>query len=223
MFFDIADILASQTEDNGTIVVQLGDADSETVYSTDNEVWGPAGLASRPSLPSDGQAAQALHISTGDRDHVLGIQDKRFSTIYGSLSDGETSLYATGPEGEGTGRVMLKDDGGTASITLLLQKDNDTQGLPITLQLKSNGTFSVAIADKGGFTFNEDGWSLISTNGVTSSAFSVTPTEINMVSPKININGQGVLLGPSASSATPVIVNVVSGAGQPSTSVVCSP
>lgn len=230
MFFDVADILSTQLESNGAILCQLGDGATGEVVSVDAELYAPFGLASRPSKPSDdGRAAQALYIQTGSRDSVFVGRDLRSSTVYGSLGEGETALYANGPEGEGTGRVMLKDNGDAASISLVLQKDNDSSGLPVTLQLKSDGSLAIVVANFGAFTMGQAGVSLVSTDGVNSSAINMTPTEISLTSMKLNLAGQGILLGGSATNATAVLMSPmgtpvvgVAGTGTPSTSVFCS-
>lgn len=221
---EIQDILATFLEE-GAFSAQLGDVETEAVIGLDADVLGPAGLASRPSKPNADtkEAAQALVFKTGTRDVVLGIKDARNASIYGGITEGETCLFASGPEGEGTGRVLMKDSGDSASITLLLQKDNDSAGLPIILQLKSDGSLNIALADKVAVNMNADGINMAATNGTLSSSVSITPTEINLVSTKININGQGVLIGPAPTAATPCTVGPVGMSAVGSSCVLVSP
>lgn len=201
-----SDILSTQLEANGAILAQSGDVVSEEVFSVDTEIVQPIGFASRPSIPTAAGAAQGVCISQPDRDLCVGIRDLRSSTIYGSIKDGETCVYAAGPEGEGTGRILMKDDGITSSITLLLQKDNESTGVPVTLQLKSDGSLQVALATFGALVFNEDGFKV----GCGSAALELKSTgEVNIIGTKININGGAILLGPTASVATPMTVGPV--------------
>lgn len=221
---EIQDLLATFLE-AGAFSAQLGDVETEAVIGLDADVWGPAGLASRPSKPDpdNNEAAQALVLKTGTRDAVIGMKDTRNAAIFGNVKEGETCLYASGPQGEGTGRVLMKDSGDTASITLLLQKDNDSSGLPIVLQLKSDNSLNIALTDKVAVNMSADGINMTATDGTLSSAFSITPAEINLVSTKINLHGQGVLLGPNPTAATPCTVGPVGMSAVGSSCVLVSP
>ena len=118
--FDLgADLLGTTQNERGTFSAQTGDVVGEDVYSPEAEIWGALGLASRPAKATAGKdAAQAVCIKQGSNDVCIAYRDVRAASLYGPLREGETCLYAPGPTNQGTGRVLLQDDGSGSTITI---------------------------------------------------------------------------------------------------------
>lgn len=132
------DILGTSQDAKGTILAQTGDAMAEEVASNDVEVYGPSGLASRPAKAIAGKSAcQAITLSRGSNDIIIGMRDLRGSSLYGTLREGETCLYAPGPSNKGTGRIVLQDDGSAQTITI--QVNGTTK-----IVVKSDGSIAIS-------------------------------------------------------------------------------
>jgi len=129
---------------NGAISAQIGDSVAREV-SCDNAEWiQHVGFASRPSSAEPGKSAcQVLSIETTGRDICYASRDLRGTAIYGALGAGETCIFANGPNTNGTGIVLLQDDGRDAVITLRVKRSNVSSGEPVTLKLKSNGKVEI--------------------------------------------------------------------------------
>jgi hypothetical protein len=123
------------------ILVQLGDMRGAT--DTDNaEWWQHIGFASRPSKAvKDKSAAQGVVVKGGDRDTCIASQDARGVELYGNLQDGETCVYAAGPDGTAQGRALFKGDG---SVTLYTTADNTPDGLSVYFRVAPDGFEFVA-------------------------------------------------------------------------------
>jgi hypothetical protein len=110
----------------GIVSAQFGDAVAGVAESSNCEVWQQWGYASLPSPPSAGQnGAQAIAIKRGVLDIIFGGRDARAGQIYGNLKAGEVCVFATGVDGNGQGRVLLKQDG---SVTLFTTDSNTKSG-----------------------------------------------------------------------------------------------
>lgn len=142
-----------------TIMLQVGDANAGESHADEAELWQHVGLASRPSPPTGSgankEAAQAVMIRLSDYDVVLATRDTRFQDIYGNLRDGETCLYATGSDGKGQARTILKHDG---SINLYTKLGNSPTGKGMGIFIDPNNDRISIVNSKGyGIIINEDG------------------------------------------------------------------
>lgn len=157
------DVLATRLNaKNGAIAAQLGDCVSQESVSDDAEWFQHVGFASRPSRAEPGKSAcQVLSTERTDRDVVYASRDLRGTTLYGALGEGETCLYANGPNGSGTSVLGLRDDGSTATISIATKQGNASGGSAIKIEVSSTGNIvitagsSTITVDQGG-TVNID-------------------------------------------------------------------
>lgn len=138
------DVLGSTRSDaTGLVTVQLGDnvaSDGVAGQATSQnaEWWQHVGLCSRPARPAAGtRAAQVITLTQSDQDICVASRDSRASTIYGSLKDGETAVYAS----EGQARTIYKADG---SITHYTTDDNTATGNGVYLRVTATALQFVA-------------------------------------------------------------------------------
>lgn len=130
---------------NGAISAQLGDSVSQETVSDDAEWFQHVGFASRPSRAEPGKSAcQVLSTERTDRDVVYASRDLRGTTLYGALGEGETCLYANGPNGGGTGLLKLHDDGTNATIAIGAKQGNASSGSPVKIEVSSTGTVTIS-------------------------------------------------------------------------------
>lgn len=143
------DILRTDRETNGALTAQLGDVVSEEQSSGVAEWWQHVGFASRPKNPDAGKAAaQAVVLSRSNGDAVIGSRDARGFTLYGSLDEGETVVYAS----KGQAKVLLKN---TGEIVMFSTVDNQAGGQSVMLSVGPEG-FKVT-TPWGQIVLNEDG------------------------------------------------------------------
>lgn len=125
---------------NGAISAQIGDAVSKETCADGAEWWQHVGFASRPAKAEPGKSAcQVLSTERTDRDICYASRDLRGTLAYGELGEGETCIYANGPNASGTGRVMLTDDGTEATVTIETKQGNASNGTPVTIKVSSIG------------------------------------------------------------------------------------
>lgn len=143
------DVLATIVTAGNKILAKLGDVRGAT-DSEAAEWWQHVGFTSRPSLAvKDSQtAAKCVLVQAGDRDVCIGSQDARGIELYGLLKEGETCVYAAGPDGLSQGRTLYKADG---SITNFTKEGNDKRGDSI-FSRTGTGTDSRGMPD--GFTWS---------------------------------------------------------------------
>lgn len=129
---------------NGAISAQLGDSVNGEKTADEAEWIQHVGFASRPAKAEPGKpACQVLSMERTDRDIVYASRDLRGTTIYGSLGEGETCVFANGPNGQGTGLVSLKDDGSTATVTMSVKQGNTSGGSDVKISVASSGTITI--------------------------------------------------------------------------------
>lgn len=121
--FDYADILKSDRQGNGTILLQTGSVDGPEVRSDNVEVWQPSGYIGVPAKasPNDNptEAAQAVCIVRGDRDVCIGTRDIRANALVETIGPGEVQVFAGGPNNSGTCKIVLNNDGsGNLRVTI---------------------------------------------------------------------------------------------------------
>ena len=142
---NVHDVLTtSLNSKNGALSAQIGDSTSSDVTSDEAEWFQHVGFASRPSLSEAGKpSCQALTIETTGRDVCYASMDLRGTTTYGSLNNGETCIYANGPNGGGTGIVILKDEGRDASVEMSVKRGNSSAGVKVRVVVASDGTVTI--------------------------------------------------------------------------------
>ena len=163
--FDIGvDILSSAIDKvTKTILVQTGSV-TESIPRSDNaELWQQCGFASLPANPIGGtSAAQGIAIRCSDRDRVIATRDTRGQAIYGSLSPGETCVYAGGPDGKAQGRALFKANG---SVTLYTAQGNVAGGPSVTVQLNATDGSIAAANQYGALSLGPNGFQIAMKGG----------------------------------------------------------
>lgn len=201
-----ADILGTSIDSNThTILAQLGDVVTGTVYSDNAELWQTPGIASRPRNPTAGKtSAQAIAIRESDRDIIIATRDVDSQTIYGNLKPGETSIYAPGSDGTAQGRIILKDDG---SVNLFTKKDNEESGAGIGIFIDPATEQISLVNSKGyGIIIGQDG---ITITAKDSSLSLNADGSISLIGKaQTQIDGSSVILG---SIAVPVVNSALIG------------
>jgi len=142
---DVHDALTTSVNSkNGAISAQIGDSTSSEVVSDEAEWIQHVGFASRPSKAVAGQpSCQVLTIETTGRDVCYASRDLRGTTAYGALGDGETCIFANGPNGGGTGLVIMKDDGSAASAEMSVRRGNASSGGKVRVSVSSDGKVTI--------------------------------------------------------------------------------
>jgi hypothetical protein len=164
------------------LTIQVGDAASG-VAGEAISMWQQIGFISRPSkVNADGknlQCAQVIPFNIGSETIAIGGRDTRYNEIVGNVGDGETVVYATGADGKGQGRLLLKDKGrislytkkddapGTKAMTLLMDPQTDSIMLVNSLGygLIINATGTYLKGPGGAVKLETAGASLIATSG----------------------------------------------------------
>lgn len=160
------DILKTEVSgETSSIMCQTGDAfsgdpGSETVWMQH------VGFASRPSKVSpDGNnlsCAQGVILKQSDYDVCIGTRDTRTQTIFASIKEGETAVFAAGGDGLSQAKILLKDDG---SINLYTTDTNTTAGKSVYLRLATDGLQFTA--PWGTLTFDESGFHVLHSSGAS--------------------------------------------------------
>ncbi len=175
-----------------TIVAQIGDVVHE-VNEGDGAEWiQHIGFISRPGKPVAKKcAAQGWAIRRRGRDVVFASRDLRGLELAGEIDDGETCVYAAGPDGESQGRILIKKNG---SINLYTRKGNTKTGAGMVVAIDPM-TDTISIVNSKGFGLVIDG------DGVklTSKGAAVSLTEAGAASVigkgATQIDGKTVTLG----------------------------
>lgn len=151
--FDV--LRTTVSEATKKVLAQIGSVVGRTVDSENAEWVQHDGFISRPVRPQAGkQASQAVVIRQGDRDIVIASQDLRGIELAGQIGDGETALYAAGPDGTAQGRIILKGDG---SINLLTKRGNTAGGAGVGVFVAADGSITALGADGAGIQVGSDG------------------------------------------------------------------
>lgn len=209
------DILKTVLGKANTILAQTGDVVNESAESDNVEWWSHVGFLSRPSKPTAGQAAcQGVVIRQGDHDACVASRDRRGQELAGSLSDGETCIYAAGPNGTSQGRILLKGNG---SVSIYTAKGNVPGGASCTIQCNTD---SIKMANEhGGISIDENGVKLLTSGG---SGIQIGKDgKVAIIGTEMAVNAGSVSLG--ANAVLPVIWGPAGIAGVASTSVKVAP
>ncbi len=188
----ISDILSSevlQTDGEArSISLQTGVISSGETHCDNVELWQQGGFASVPPLAQPGSAAsQVLCLTRGDRDLGIATRDVLGFSITGALGPGETTIYASGPNGTGQSRVLLKDKDGVSGISLYTTEGNTEDGSPVIIQATSEGKIQLAASTYGFIKLSEEGITLASP-GTSSSVDLLTGGTFNITAKGMTIN-----------------------------------
>jgi len=171
----------SVNQNNGAISAQIGDAVNGEVVCDNAEWWQHVGFASRPSRAERGASAcQVLSHETSGRDICYSSRDLRSQKAAAALKEGETIIFASGPNGAGTGSVHLHDDGSAARIDTIVKNGNGSGGADVKLSVSSDGTVTL---DAGN-----------GTNIVVSASGSVNVSasaSVSVDAPSVSLGGSG--------------------------------
>ena len=181
------------------ITAQIGDVVQEVTEADGAEWWQHVGLISRPPKPvAKKRAAQALAVRRRDHDVVFASRDLRGLELAGELDDGETCLYAAGPEGEAQGRVLIKKNG---SINLYTRAGNTKSGKGMVVSVDPmTDTISILNSKGFGLIIGED-------VKITSKGAALTLTEAGKISligkDNVQVDGKKVVIGATIPPGTP--------------------
>lgn len=197
----------------------IGDSSSGESWDSDCNVAYPPGYCALPANPSNGIAAEAVCLEQSDRNLILGVRDARSGKIAGALSPGETTLFAQGADGNGQGRIMLKDKNGVSTISLYTTEGNSADGTSIILTLSSEGSFAVAMP-KAFIQISKEGDISLGNNAAAISITAAGSIVLSGKEAKIGCQANMIGLGATAAtaavlSASPIVAGVAPGAPLP--------
>lgn len=174
------------------VLAQVGDVLGEVAEGDDAEWIQHVGFVSRPPKPeAKKRAAQGWGIRLRGRDVIFGSRDLRGLELAGSLGDGETAIYASGPNGTSQGRILLKGDG---SVSLYTAQGNTAGGASVTIQCNADG--SVVLANQYG-ALRIDSSALAAAFG-SAGAIQFKSDGAAIIATKLAVNAGSVSLGASA-------------------------
>lgn len=207
---DILSTALGETPDSptGAPVAQTGDVLKQTVDTDNVELWQQSGFWSRPARPVAGKSAcQGLIIRQGSRDVCFATRDVRTTPIFGNLNDGETVVFAVGPDGTGQARTIYKFDG---SITHLTTDDNTASGNNIYLRIHPTQGLQF-VAPWGTLTFDQAGFRVLHSSGASFQMgasgglpISSLSSFIYLTAAQVKAEGGMTLLGTSDEGYSPV-------------------
>lgn len=187
------------------ILAQLGESRTEESIADGAEWWQHVGFISRPSkaVPK-GESCEGIVVRRSGNDVVISSRDKRGRELAGELKEGETCLYAAGPDGKGQSRVLLKANG---AIALYTREGNTEagQGMAVILDPMTD-TVSVTNSLGFGLIISPDGVRLTSKEGGLTLTAGGDCTMAG--TGKTQVDGSSVLLG---SVAVPGVNNAITG------------
>lgn len=139
-FLDFVDMLSTAIDSStNTVTAKVrGDVyESTSEEYEDAEVWGVAGVLSRPKADSGGDSgAQAVAVRQGDEMFVVATRDTRYQV---SAAEGEVVVHALGKDGtaqavlrlQAGGKVIVEADeillgSDSASTKIALKSDLDS-------------------------------------------------------------------------------------------------
>lgn len=145
------------SEKTKRVMAQVGSVVGKGQAYADNIEWiQHPGILSRPPKAVTGKTATAaVVLRVGNREIAIGSFEERGLGNAGSLAEGETCIYAAGPDGSSQGRILLKKDGG---INIYSRKGNEADGGGMVIQLDASGNaIRLLNADGYGIIIDEDG------------------------------------------------------------------
>lgn len=200
-------ILRTVIADTKAIMVQTGDAATNTVEADYVEWWQHVGFISRPPKAEAGKrSAEAVAIRQHGNDVIIASRDLRGLELAGALQEGETCVYAPGTDGTAQGRILLKADGSVAIYTL---EGNAAGGASCTIQVRPSGEIHLA-SPLGGISITSDKLTLLSAAG---SGVECSASGVSIVGNTNIINGS-VVLGDATATGVATQASLTSLMGQ---------
>lgn len=202
--FDIVDILSSEREETGAVLLQIGDVINSRVIDSGCPFFQTAGIVSVPPPPVPGKSAmEAICLKTVDKDVIIATRDLRGSVIAGQLKQGEACVYAT----IGAARTMYKADGSVINFTT---DDNTENGKSVYSGVTPVGF--IRVSPFGKETFGERGYHLLHASGARIDCGSITipgiPSTLNSYvsfsAQSVRIEGAAISLGTVAGVQEPI-------------------
>jgi hypothetical protein len=139
VFWLVDIITTSLASDDNDVQARIDDsAGTGSAETTEVELWGVAGLQSRPK---DGSAsvgyAKALRVQLGDTVLVIGTHDPRHVEV---CQEGELLIHALGLDGAERALVRLKPDGTVEidGVGIYLGASGATEGIGLGDTIKSH-------------------------------------------------------------------------------------
>lgn len=127
---DRIDITSSELDENGEVLLSLGDVkqkeDADKEQAVRVRAWGIDGFQSRPNDPDDDGAAHALFAYDGWEKRVLGTRDRRWLSYVGSLQPGDRAIVSNTEA-----RFMLKQATDTVSLYTVNQDTDNSMLLSL--------------------------------------------------------------------------------------------
>lgn len=189
-----SDVLGiTRNANTGALSLNLGDSAGQVTDSNGAEWWQTFGFASLPSKPTQGKASAQIIALERNVDIAFAGRDVRNTSIYGQLDYGETCLYSGGPNGTGTNRFLLKDNGSIATQTMLCQAGNTSSGVPVVIQISSDdgGKFNIAAGNNGAISCDSTGLKFVSNQKMQIGG----SDDFALIGKTIALNGGNVQLG----------------------------
>lgn len=186
------DVLSTTLSATGKILAFLGDAKNKLATS-DRASWVQhVGFASRPGTPTVGKnACQSVVVRRSDQDVVIASSDSRTQAMYGSLSDGETAIFAGGADGTAQARIILKADG---SANVYTRAGNTAGGAGMVLQLDASNN-AVRMLNGLGFGIIADADGVTITAGAASLTLGADGTASLVGTAQTQVDGATIMLG----------------------------
>ncbi len=188
-----------------TVLFQTGDVFTGQVESDRVESWQHVGFVSLPSKPVAKKAAcQAIVWKRGDIDVCTNTRDLRGQAIAGTLTYGETCVYASGPDGAAQGRILLKANG---SVNVYTTKDNADGGTGMGLFVNPDGSITLASHNGAAVTIGADGSAKVFN---AKGAAQVMPDGTVKLSSnvKVVVSGPAIVLGGAATMPVATLPDV---------------
>jgi len=191
--FAIVDVLGTRiVTATKTILAQLGDVIGEQTESDDAEWFQQPGFVSRPPKAVPGQkATQAVAIRRSDNDIIIAARDSRAAELAANLDDGESCIYAAGPDGTGQARILVK---GSGAVSLYTAQGNAAGGASCTIQLTADGAIQLA-SPKGAIAISADGSIKALTSTTPAAGLALDGTGVTLIGQAMALNGASVGLG----------------------------
>ena len=140
-FFRVGLDVLSTFQDSTTNVtlVNLGDSSSGYRDSDQADIWNATqGVMCQPAAPTAGSpSCQTIVLSGGNRDSVIAMRDVRSAGTYGTLSPGDSVLFATG---QGYSRVYCRQNG---QVQITTNEGNTSGGTSTTITVATDGTITI--------------------------------------------------------------------------------
>lgn len=190
MDFILADVLQFELSPKGLVKFQVGDFATSEVITDDVELIGPSGYIGLPCKPSSSGNAQAVILQDGSNEFVKGFREARTSGAYGNLSWGEVAIFALGPNATGQGRIIMKDDGTTSRVSIVVKKGNDPGGAVSILQMASDENITISNSKGQVIQMNSNGDTVMTNKDGKASFTLLANGDITVAGNNIFLQGQ---------------------------------